>query len=414
MRLLAKTNRYYLVFIIMLFPLMMVVDYYVIKHYVYSEVNEMLLHEADRLTYHFRDRGFFPKSNYIIDTAVQHVDIPVKEAYADTIFYEAYTDQRIPYRTYQFAIPQENQQVVVKLRHVLLEMQELIGWVFASTALIILLLALGLFLINRQISRWVWKPFYKNLTQLKHYDPTSRDPLELDKSNIIEFETLNNVIETLTNQISKDFQNLKSFNEHISHEMQTPLAIIRNKMVLLLENQNLDDKELHWSQAAYHETNKLSKIVKSLSLISRIENHEFKRLEKVDVNELLENITMNMEELIEYKGLKMTVDLHPARIKCDPILANILFTNLIKNAVQHNTEHGYIKMSLNSERFEIENTGEILKTQTEQLFNRFEKGNMLSDSLGLGLSINQRICEMYGFKLDYQYDQGIHKIELTF
>ena len=35
----------------------------------------------------------------------------------------------------------------------------------------------------------------------------------------------------------------------------------------------------------------------------------------------------NMEEIIEYKGLKVTLDLHPALINCDPILANILFTN---------------------------------------------------------------------------------------
>ncbi|NND04848.1 MAG: HAMP domain-containing histidine kinase [Saprospiraceae bacterium] len=414
MRLSAKTNRYYLVFILLLFPLMMVVDYFVIKYYVYSEVNEMLQHESNRINYYLSDRAVFPASDFLFDTAVVHSDIVVSETFTDTLFYEDYANQQIPYRMYQFSVSQSNHQIVVRLRHVLLEMRELIGWIFAYTALIISLLIVGHLLINRRISRLVWKPFFEDLGQLKKYGTTSGDLLELKKSNIVEFDTLNKIIETLTNQISEDFQKLKNFNEQVSHEMQNPLATIRNKMVLLLGNQHLDDNELNWAQVAYHETNKLSKIVKSLTLISRIENNEFKRLEKVDVLELLENIMRNIGELIEYKGLEVTLDLYPARIKCDPILANILFTNLIKNAVQHNTEGGYIKMFLNPTKFEIENTGEVLETKTDQLFHRFEKGNMLSDSLGLGLSINQRICEMYGFKLHYHHHNGRHKIELVF
>ena len=171
-------------------------------------------------------------------------------------------------------------------------------------------------------------------------------------------KSLIEVITILIDQVKKDFQNLKEFNENISHEIQTPLAVIRNKVVLLLESKNLDQKELERIQAVYQETNKLSKIGKSLTLISRIENQEFKRLDPVDLRVSIENILSNMEEIINFKHLEVSMELHPVTVECDHILVDILFTNLIKNAVQHNKEGGSIKMILNKEKFEITNTGE--------------------------------------------------------
>ena len=243
---------------------------------------------------------------------------------------------------------------------------------------------------------------------------TQKTLVQLENSNITEFQELNQIVTALMNQVRRDFQNLKEFNENISHEIQTPLAIIRNKMVLLLESQNLDKKELQWVQTVYQEANKLSKIGKSLTLISRIENQEFTRLDSVDIRGIVDNIIDNMEEMIRFKNLKLNVTMTPVKVKCDLILANILFTNLIKNAVQHNYDGGAIEIMLNNEKFEIVNTGEATKVNESQLFNRFERGNTASGSLGLGLAINQRICELYGFQLDYDYQEGQHKLSLYF
>jgi signal transduction histidine kinase len=269
-------------------------------------------------------------------------------------------------------------------------------------------------IINQKISKWAWKPFYNNLSKLEQYDITRKGPVQLEDSGILEVETLNKVISTLMQQVEKDFKNLKEFNENISHEIQTPLSIIRNKMVLLLESPNLEERERQSVEAAYQEVNKLSKIGKSLTLISRIENQEFRRLDDVDLRILVENISSNMAEIIDFKDLQVSAHLKPVTVKCDPILANILFTNLLKNAIQHNQEGGYIRMLLDEKKFEIENTGEVLTTETTKLFNRFQKGNTTTDSLGLGLAINQKICEIYGFQLDYEHQEGKHRFSLYF
>jgi signal transduction histidine kinase len=393
---------------------MIAVDYLIIQYIVNNEVNEILKHECERIKFHLEEEGELPHSSYIYETIPINQALPLLGQFSDTLIYEAYAEKLIPYRKYEFMTLIDSKSYKISLRHILLETNELVLWLFTTTALILVLLVIGLFFINQKISKWAWKPFFRNLSKLKNYDITKKNPVHLEASGISEFEALNQVVTTLMNQVEEDFQNLKEFNENISHEMQTPLAIIRNKMVLLLESQNLGDKELRWVESAYQEVNKLSKIGKSLTLISRIENKEFTRLDRVDVRAIVDNIISNMEEIIKFKDLKMTVKLNPVKIKCDPILANILFTNFIKNAVQHNQEGGYIEMLLNEEKFEIENTGEVLQIETAQLFNRFQRGNTATESLGLGLAINQKICELYGFRLAYEHQEGKHNFSLFF
>lgn len=414
MNLVTKTNKYYLIFFLCLFPIMVAVDYYLIKYVVNKEVDKILQHESERIAFSLSENGTLPPSSYLLAVTPidNHLSIQNNKV-RDTLIYEPYKDRLMPHRTYSFKATLNFQDVNILLKHPLLEMNELIVWLFTTTSFIILLLVVGLFLINQAIYKWAWKPFFENISKLTNYDITQKALVQLENSNITEFQEFNQIVTVLMNQVRRDFQNLKELNENMSHEIQTPLAIIRNKMVMLLESQNLNEKELQWVQTVYEEANKLSKIGKSLTLISRIENQEFTRLNNVDVSAVIENIIDNMDEMIAFKNLKMTFDITSVKIKCDLILANILFTNLIKNAIQHNYNDGSIEIALYKKKFEIINTGEQSKVEKEQLFNRFERDDK-SLSLGLGLAINQKICELYGFRLDYDYFDGKHKLCLYF
>nr|WP_299340168.1 HAMP domain-containing sensor histidine kinase [Allomuricauda sp.] len=414
MNLVKKTNTHYLIFLAFLFPVMIVVDYFLIQYIVNSEVEEILLHEQERIDFHLNRDGKLPPSNYLFETVPVDDNKGHSPVFKDTMLYEGYAEKNIPYRTYTFTSSLNSQPIRITLKHVLLEINELIWLLFVTTSFIIFLIMLGIYFINQKIYKWAWNPFFENLAKLKAYNVTQKDSIHLKTSRINEFEELNKVITTLIDQVKKDFQNLKEFNENISHEIQTPLAIIRNKVVVLLESKNLDEKELQRVEAVYQETNKLSKIGKSLTLISRIENQEFKRMDRVDVHTMIANILSNMEEIINFKNIKVTTELSPVTIECDHILADILLTNLIKNAVQHNKEGGTLKISLNQERLEISNTGEVSKIAAEKLFRRFQKGSSAKESLGLGLAINQKICEIYGFQMEYVRQGEKHTFILCF
>ena len=290
MKLLVKTNTYYLVFLLSLAPVMIAVDYYLIRYIVNEEVNEILIHERERIQFYLQQEQEIPPSSFIFNKQLVEQPAVGLNQFSDTLIFEDYANKLIPYRTHEFTVLVGTENYQISLKHVLLETNELISWLFIATCLILILLITGLYFINKKISKWAWKPFFRNLATLKNYEVNRKNPVHLESTGISEFDAFNQVVTTLMNQVEKDFQNLKEFNENISHEMQTPLAIIRNKMVLLLESQELNEKELQSVQAAYQEVNKLSKIGKSLTLISRIENQEFTRLESVDVRTVIDNI----------------------------------------------------------------------------------------------------------------------------
>lgn len=414
MKLVSKTNKYYFIFFVLLYPIMIGVNYFLIHLIINEKVDEILLHESERIKYELKHKGELPKSIYLFDSKTVNENFSELDTYSNIDIYDAYSNILTPYRRYEFTAQVNNNKTRISVKHSLLEMNKLIVWISLTTTFIILALVAGLFIINQGIYKWAWKPFFENLSKLTNHEITSKDPISLENSNISEFDELNRIVSTLMKKVRKDFQNLKEFNENISHEIQTPLAIIRNKMVLLLESENFNEKELQWVQTVYQEANKLSKIGKSLTLISRIENQEFARLDSIDLRVTVENIISNMEEMINFKDLKIKMTLNPVKIKCDLILANILLTNLIKNAVQHNQQGGTIDILLTENKLDISNTGEISNVETALLFNRFQRGSTKTESLGLGLAINQKICELYGFKLNYNRHKDKHTFSLYF
>ena len=137
-------------------------------------------------------------------------------------------------------------------------------------------------------------------------------------------------------------------------------------------------------------------------------------MDQVEVRAVIENILRNMEEIIRFKNLEVSSEFKPAIIECDHTLADILFTNLIKNAVQHNVEGGSIRIALDEKKFEIINTGVVSEVPSERLFQRFQKGSSGEASLGLGLAISQKICEIYGFRLHYTRRGDRHTFTLFF
>ncbi|MEL7124360.1 MAG: histidine kinase dimerization/phospho-acceptor domain-containing protein, partial [Bacteroidota bacterium] len=308
MKLLAKINYYSLLFVLLLAPPMILLDYYMIKFWVNKEVNEILTHESERIQFELEKTAELPKSDYLMDIKAINENTKGVVGFQDTLIYEGYVDKLVPYRTYSFDTTIDQTRTRVVLRHILWEMNTLIYWLFVTTTVVIVILSFGLLTINRHIAKWAWKPFFKNLSRLEKYKITEKQEVSLESSDVSEFELLNKVILKLMNRIKQDFQKIKEFNENISHEMQTPLAIIRNKMVLLLENQKVGEKELAWIKTAYQETNKLSKIGKSLTLIARIENEEFKRLQDVDIQTLINNKIDNLEEMIDIKSLKIQME----------------------------------------------------------------------------------------------------------
>lgn len=416
MKLLTKTSRYYLGFLAIASIFTIAILYMAIQYMVYDDVDKKLKYESQRIAFHLRDEGEIPASNYISRTEMVDRTFPESGFFRDTLIYEIYDEELIPYREYHFvSADSTGRKYRITLRNILLDTDDLAVGLFIITSVIFLILIAGLYLVNQQISSRIWAPFFNNLRKLSAFKLEEKRPIDLESSDIEEFNSLNLVVSQLIGQIEKDFLNLKEFNENVSHEMQTPLAVISNKMELLMESPDLTEQEVRLLKAAYLEVNKLSRISRSLVLIAKIENKEFTDVDVVSFRALITDILSQLEEMIQIKELTLTkvLEADPKK-EADPILLNILFTNLIKNAIQHNQKRGFIRIYLGPDHFEIANSGPALQTDSERLFQRFHRDDPISKSMGLGLAIAQKICKLYELQLSYQYQDGTHLIRLHF
>jgi signal transduction histidine kinase len=269
-------------------------------------------------------------------------------------------------------------------------------------------------LVNVWISKRLWKSFYEVLNKIKKYNLSSGDALVLEKSSIREFEDLNSVLQTMSARIQKDYRVQKQFTENASHELQTPLMVIRSKIELLIQRPNLSEDQMRLLQSIDNASQKLSHINKALLLLSRIENNQFSKNEKILLQPLISKIVENFTDRVHLKKLNLELNVAAdAMLNLDPTLAEILFTNLIQNAVRHNFHGGSIKIVVRQGKAEFSNTGEILDFDQQAVFERFRKSIKSDEGTGLGLAIVKEICNVGGITIDYKYESNQHFFILT-
>jgi signal transduction histidine kinase len=172
------------------------------------------------------------------------------------------------------------------------------------------------------------------MKNVNEYDITRNKSLVLPaETGTTEFDELNTVITNLINKVNAAYYNQKQFVENASHEIQTPLAIIRSKLELLINQPNLTEKNASLLGDITDATNRLSQMNKTLLLLSKIENNQFPEIEEVNISQMVERLFNNLT--VYYDNFPKV----ESKIETDVILnanyslAEILISNIIKNAV---------------------------------------------------------------------------------
>lgn len=295
------------------------------------------------------------------------------------------------------------------------EFSHLIIKVLATEAFVFLLLLLAIVIINRRSSQRLWEPFYITMEKTGVYDVVQNPFFQLQQeTGIIEFNQLNSELTNLIAKVNQSYSNQKQFVENASHEIQTPLAVIRSKLELLINEPGLTEKIAALLGDITEANERLSQMNKNLLLLAKIDNNQFPEHEKINVSEMIGKIINNYQEHYNNFPLLETSIEPDVYITANAALIEILFSNLIKNAVVHNVPGGYIHIHLNNNEFSIKNTGHTLSEEPERLFERFRKGTKDAKTTGLGLALVKQIAQLYNMDLDYVHKTGIHYIKATF
>lgn len=297
----------------------------------------------------------------------------------------------------------------------LIESNELIERITLSVTFIVVLFIVLLYLLNRFMFERVWSDFFRTLKKLKTFDVNSEHEMHFKSSEIFEFDQLNSTLNQMIGKIRIDYENMKEFTGNISHEIQTPLTIIRQKSELLLQTEPLTKDQLELISDIQQTTSRLARLNKILVLLSKIENKQIVHKENISVKDVVENHIENFRSIAETKKVTLKHEtMEDFFIEAEPGLVDMLIVNLIKNAIYHNITRGEVKIVLEDKKLRISNTGEDHDLSGENIFERYAKFNRESKSPGLGLAIVNKVCNLYGYKISYQFMDKQHTFVVAF
>lgn len=391
--------------------------YYVIKEEIDAEHRRFLRRRLDR-TAELIQHGEKIESYDGAKLDVVHLGKRGREQsfrFSDTLVWHPYLERM---ETHYKASTVQNingEYYYMETFDVIVEADDITETVTRSLSRIFLLLLVAVGLIGALFSARIFRPFNETLNRIRDFRVRGSEPLDLPKTKTREFRRLNYFVEQMAGRSRREYQALKEFSENASHEIQTPLAIARGKLELMMDSPNLQGKDLELLLSAQQSLHKLSKLGHSLSLLTKIENDEFRGESPTDFSIIVQRVIQQFEELIPLKSLSLKQDIREnVNLRIDPVLADVLVTNLFQNAVRHNHEGGCIEVQLDEERLLLRNTGAPPSISPEAFFQRFRKDRQSGESLGLGLAIVRRICELNNLDIRYRYIDDQHAVEIRF
>lgn len=286
-----------------------------------------------------------------------------------------------------------------------------------SVPLVLLLASLGgLFLANQAL-----KPvdrITRTAQKIGSGDLSQRIPLEgLPKDEIGRLaETFNDML----SRLEASFDQMKRFTADASHELKTPLSILRGEVEIGLMRLRSPEEYQEILRSCLEEIGRMSRIVDDLLTLARVDSGELAiRREKVDLDEVAGEVWRAFYREAVGRGLRFSFEATKVRVIGDRERLRQMIANLVDNAVKYTPEGGWVELAVGSEdglaTVTVRDTGEgIPPEHQERVFDRFyrvdkarsrEKGGT-----GLGLSICKGIAEAHGGKILLESEPGVGSV----
>jgi signal transduction histidine kinase len=227
------------------------------------------------------------------------------------------------------------------------------------------------------------------------------------RTSTFDFNQLDQTLIDLMNRIDELFRKERDATVNISHDLLTPVSVLRSKLENILLQKNLDVETSAKIEESLSTLHRLKTLVNSHLLIARIENRQYLKNESFTVGDLIIEIINELSPIADEAGISLTYtatdDLKMT--KANRSLMFSMFYNVVNNAVRNTHSGGKVTVisSFNQKRFNVsvEDTGiGIGEEQLINLFSRFNsKSNMDEDHVGIGLAIAKSISDFHNINI---------------
>jgi signal transduction histidine kinase len=409
MKLLTKTSFYYFWASLALLVIFGGLLFYLLKKDISKEIQEQLELQVEMITSEIR-QGNTIRYPLVGIEKTNTLNIP---RFRDTVIYDHF--QKVQEEYYALTATKQIGREIYSIT----VLTAYIGWDEYSKTISYIFFALGILLVtsglvvNLLISRKIWQPFLNNLVVLKKHALSSKEELVLSKSTINEFEDLNAVLLDFATRAKIEYQGLQEFTENSSHELQTPISIIRTRLESLGQ-MTLNAQDARYLTDAKEALDRLSRVNKSLLLLAKLSGEHFPDIQPVSLSVMLTEHLERLEELYISRQMNLKPRIETCFVNASPHLLDIMLSNLLSNQLKHADVGTRLSIKLTDSYLVLTNEGQPLPFPASSLFNRFVKGDPGKAGIGLGLSIVKKICLVHHWDINYSYLDNMHTFQIRF
>lgn len=282
----------------------------------------------------------------------------------------------------------------------------------ANPILIVISCFAGYFLINRSFSPV--REIVSSAKKITAADLSHRIESMSSKDEIAELTaTFNEMISRL--EIS--FKQVKQFTGDVSHELKTPLTVIRSEIEVALRKKRDKQEYIATLASALTEVKELQKIIDNLLFLSRTAaKSDHMRFKTISIDKIIRDVFEYVQVLAEEKKIGFVLrEVQPAAVAGDEALLKRVFFNLFENSIKYSGPGGEVEICLEKEagfaRISIKDkgvgiAGENLPYIFDTFFRVDKSRSRKTGSIGLGLSIVKRIVELHKGRIEVESTKG--------
>ncbi len=415
MKLFAKYNRVNIAATICVFIIGSTGFYFVLQYVLTRQLDETLRVEQQEITAFVKQRDTLPVIENAKDQWIEVrpvAEMTKKASFRNANIYNPQEQEEETVRQLVFTIKAAGKQYEIIVSKSATETEYLLKLIIGIAVMMIALVLVFNYIINRTLIRRIWQPFYRTIDAIKGYH--AGESLQLPQEKIDELRLLNQSLHQMSEQINQDYQTLKTFTENASHEMQTPLSVIRSKTEALFQYAERDEKLMQHLLTVEDATQKLARLHHSLLLLTKLKNRQFSTTDLIDFKEVIQKKIRERQELFESKKITVSLNGDITEKIFHPHLADIIVSNLLSNALRYTPAGGSINILQEEKAISFQNTAVNGSLDVTRIFHRFYKADQSAEGTGLGLAIVDEICSASGCKVVYRFHDLKHIFTIDF